>query len=943
MRKFVGTIGTAVALVTAGVAGIAMPLGWYVSGDATSGWKRLIDAGGIATGAGLIAGAVTLLVMVAWARRQDRQEAISFRPPPDHHPYRPDCVYGRTDAMRRLSQLCATPGVVVVSGPGGIGKSTLCSEFFHESAQRFKGGRRWWADLDQATGDEVEARIARGIGAPTFEEAARKLETGGRSLLFLDNSESAWANSPEGNEPVLDRLFEAARDGATILLSRRGERLPNHPKSRSLTLEPLDQEGARELFLRRAPAHSDDPHLDTLVRWCDGLPLAIDLLARAVAHETSLATIASAVPIAELQKGSGNHREQSLRFSVDLSLNSSRMTDAARALLRVIAALPDGLNPDDINHLAPKIKFPGRAAQTLLDLGLVTEAGAGQRCLHPIRETLSHHLTPELATAFARLAIGKLPGDTDGTWRRKNGANLHTAVVQAGNRPQAKEAVLTLLRNPVGTELPEDWIDPAFAADAEVTSALIDRHQAVASSEIAALRQRVGAYDALIQLYRRIGDQQGEANALRQLGRVDLRRSNYDSAATQSNQALTIYRRIGDQQGEANALRQLGRVDLRRSNYDSATTQSNQALTIYRRIGDQQGEADALQELGRVDLQRSNYDSAETQLNQALTIYRRIGDQQGEANALRQLGRVDLQRDNYDSAATQSNQALTIYRRIGDQQGEADALRQLGRVDLRRSNYDSAETQLNQALTIYRRIGDQQGEADALQELGRVDLQRSNFDSATTQFNQALTIYRRIGDQQGEADALDELGCVDLRRDNYDSAATQSNQALTIYRRIGDQLGEANALRQLGRVDLRRGNYDSATTQFNQALTICRRIGDQQGEANTLHKLGLVDLQRSNFDSATTQFNQALTICRRIGDRLGEAITLYELALLAPDTTRQSLAAAAVRLYEQIGFTRWARQVEVDFDLVVVNETVIDLTRGDPAHHPAPEAEGRLR
>ncbi|MBL1120970.1 tetratricopeptide repeat protein [Streptomyces sp. 110] len=64
-----------------------------------------------------------------------------------------------------------------------------------------------------------------------------------------------------------------------------------------------------------------------------------------------------------------------------------------------------------------------------------------------------------------------------------------------------------------------------------------------------------------------------------------------------TKQALDIYRTLGDRHGEANALRNLGRVRQVAGDFTEAAELVQQALDMFRTLGDQLGGACALRNL----------------------------------------------------------------------------------------------------------------------------------------------------------------------------------------------------------------------------------------------------------------------------------------------------------------------------------------------------------
>ena len=131
-------------------------------------------------------------------------------------------------------------------------------------------------------------------------------------------------------------------------------------------------------------------------------------------------------------------------------------------------------------------------------------------------------------------------------------------------------------------------------------------------------------------------------------------------------QALTIAREIGDRQGEAASLGNLGYCHTNLGDYSRAIDLHTQALTIAREIGDRQLEGHEAENLGNCHYQLGDYPKAIDLHTQALTLAREIGNRYGEAAALASLGQVWLASGNERRAVTLLGQAVNVADITGD-------------------------------------------------------------------------------------------------------------------------------------------------------------------------------------------------------------------------------------------------------------------------------------
>jgi tetratricopeptide (TPR) repeat protein len=176
------------------------------------------------------------------------------------------------------------------------------------------------------------------------------------------------------------------------------------------------------------------------------------------------------------------------------------------------------------------------------------------------------------------------------------------------------------------------------------------------------------------------------------------------------SQEADIYNNLGE------AYRMLG-------NRERAREYHEQALCIYQEASDRRGEAWALNYLGRVYYELGDKERARGYYEQALYIFKEAGDRKGEGRALNNLGSAYDDIGKKEEALAYYEQALSIYKQIGDRQGEGRTLNELGMIyNVRVLNPVQKERALKyckEAVSILREVGDREREAWALTNLGR--------------------------------------------------------------------------------------------------------------------------------------------------------------------------------------------------------------------------------
>jgi tetratricopeptide (TPR) repeat protein len=271
-------------------------------------------------------------------------------------------------------------------------------------------------------------------------------------------------------------------------------------------------------------------------------------------------------------------------------------------------------------------------------------------------------------------------------------------------------------------------------------------------------------------------------------------------------------------------------------------------------------------QLGVLAQSRGDYDTAQARYEQSLTINERLGNQAGMAASYHQLGILAYLQGDYDTAQARYEQSLTIDERLGNQAGMAASYLQLGILAQARGDYDTAQARYEQSLTIIERLGNQAGMATGYLQLGILAQARGDYDTAQARYEQALTIRERLGNQAGMATSYHQLGALAQDRGDYDTAQARYEQSLTIIERLGNQAGMAASYHQLGTLAYLQGDYDTAQARYEQSLTINERLGNQAGMATSYHQLGTLAQARGDYDTAQARYEQSLTIDERLGD-----------------------------------------------------------------------------
>ena len=164
--------------------------------------------------------------------------------------------------------------VVTLTGPGGVGKTTLALAAAAAAGPAFTGGVVVVELADVTTATGVLAAVAAALGVPDagFDGGVGELVpyvAGRRVLLVLDNVEQVLDCAPDVAE-----LVRHCPELTVLVTSRAPLRIRAEQEIR---VAPLDEQAAVELFLERLASAGvtveSGPEVADLCRHFDGLPL----------------------------------------------------------------------------------------------------------------------------------------------------------------------------------------------------------------------------------------------------------------------------------------------------------------------------------------------------------------------------------------------------------------------------------------------------------------------------------------------------------------------------------------------------------------------------------------------------------------------------------------------------------------------------------------------
>jgi predicted ATPase len=350
---------------------------------------------------------------------------------------------------------------------------------------------------------------------------------------------------------------------------------------------------------------------------------------------------------------------------------------------------------------------------------------------------------------------------------------------RSGSRPRVAAAL-----NAEGRYAHRIGMTAEAAACAHAALAIAEGHEASeALALLAEIAAQKGDLDEARALLARIREQANAGSSRELAARITMQAAQaaqlerqYGEAMTLCAQALQIYRELGDREGEAHAAEHLGRCLAQLGRTAEARTHFESAAATFRAIGERAGLAHLLIDLGHFEMEHGRIAKAQAALSEAERLNGELGNVRGQAICAINRSFYLLRAGDPGGAQAAGEFALTLARNLGHRPLEAVALGNLAAAERDLGALERAIPRMQEAIALHevaRRASSAQEDrtelALALVQAGRIDEARAlgrilddgKIDSSTwpqVRYWTLAEIARASGDAAGRASYLRAAG-----------------------------------------------------------------------------------------------------------------------------------------------------------------------------------------
>jgi len=643
--------------------------------------------------------------------------------PPD-----PSYFTNRGNELRALDRMVPAsdgsaqrPRLLVLTGPGGAGKTAVALRWLHANADRFAGGQLY-ADLGAlsprgpATSSEILGRFLRALGVPPDDIPIDPHE---QSALYrsvsADRSVAVVADDAESVAQVRP-LLPASPHSVLVVTSRwrlAGLALDG---AQFVDVDMLDEQSALELLsvvVGRDKVALEPVPAQHLVRLCGGLPIALRVAAARLSTRPRWSISRVVGTLADEQRrlsALAVSGEVSVRSNLDLSYRELP-ADVARLYrllglhpgsefgMGVVAAAGD-VSPEDADRLVAD----------LMEANLLSEVDIDRFRFHDLLRLHAAECAEEHDGAADRVAAVRRMVE----WYLDNAVAADLVVIplrnRAGQRYESagkREAIFptaTAALDWLERELPNllsaqrcamdrEWPELAWQLCEALWSLFLYRKH---------FTHWIDAHELAIAAASTCGDQLARTLLVVQLGIAYLSLRRYDIAHRHFSDALELSATSGDPRTEATALEHLGLVARRTGRPQDAMTYFERALAITERLGEHRGTALHLRRIGETLSEAGRHQEALTYLGRAVTAATDLHDVVLRGMALIRLGTIHTRLDRHADALHALREAAEILAGAGSHHYHGLAVEALAELHLRTGDLVAARRRLQQAVDLYR-------------------------------------------------------------------------------------------------------------------------------------------------------------------------------------------------------------------------------------------------
>ena len=343
------------------------------------------------------------------------------------------------------------------------------------------------------------------------------------------------------------------------------------------------------------------------------------------------------------------------------------------------------------------------------------------------------------------------------------------------------------------------------------------------------------------------------------------RPARYQQASIEYRAAGKLWRGLGNQRREANALEQEGFCLYNKGgDWEETLKVRMAALRLYHGLADHRAEVRLLVSVGATQMSLGDLERAESYLRQALEIATASGYREQEADALTNLGFLFDQKGEKRLALDFYEKALRLWQEAARPADQIRTLELIGVLYSALGNVRYALQYFREAERILGRSDNDQLRAECLTRISEIYRAMDRLGESLAYARRALALSKKNGDTRGGAVTMNIMALTYRTMGDLGQARDFQQQALTVFRQDKNVHDEAIAHYNLGLILLDAKDLPGAIEHFDRTATLANELKFLEGEIAGLYGMALGEKLNGNPIAARNFVRKALALIESV-------------------------------------------------------------------------------
>ncbi len=356
--------------------------------------------------------------------------------------------------------------------------------------------------------------------------------------------------------------------------------------------------------------------------------------------------------------------------------------------------------------------------------------------------------------------------------------------------------------------------------------------------------------------------------------------------------------------GLARAVLAEATAELLLSNYDSATTCLQSAISLFTELCDHTSLAEAYRNLGSTYIRTGDYKEAQHTLLRAQRLYEQLQDERHIALIIHNLAAIHQRLGHFKEALHGFLESADKFEHFGDEENQGAALSNAAVLLEALGDYKSALEYALKAYICIDKHGNPVHKAAVFNTLASLSLKIGNQADAMEYALKSKFFFEASGEKFGIATSLTVLGELHHLQGDLARAHAFYQDALALRQVLKDRWGTADVLFRIGNLYAQEKKWQEAERAYQESLSLFEAGGEQLRQAQVQLALAKLLIQREHFSDAESLLCSALQLATSTHASEDIASLHHELATLYAKTHRYALAYEHYVQFHEIEISR---------------------------------------